>query len=436
MLRKIIPGPLFVGLQRMISGFLFLPSLIALSGVLMAFLIVWVDRRFFPGSFPDWLGFLNINATGARTVLDTIAGATMTVISLVYSLTLVVFTLAAANIGPRLLENFTNNRVNQVTIGLLSATFLYALIVLYIVGEEEVPKLSVAAAIVLVTISLFTLIYFVHDAARSVKVDSEIARTQKVLRREINRLLTKEPAEDEDDARHIPDGHGRPIRAPRPGYITAVDTEELCRLARLGDGFITMTAQLGDYVVKDETMGELVDCGEDCTEEDACRAILLADARAPDGDIKFNIHLAVEIAIRALSPGINDSYTAISALDQMSGSLAMLLQRGIPSPLHRDKDDTPRVWMPIMEIADIVGTALHPLRRASQGNMLVTLRLVHVIGKLRRIAHDRHDAVLTAHLRHITEDGKRHVTGRHDRSTLAEAIRAARARNPETPARG
>ncbi|MBB4264475.1 DUF2254 domain-containing protein [Roseospira visakhapatnamensis] len=428
--RYLVPGPLVVVLQRLVSGFLFIPSVIALLGVVLAVLAVWVDRTLVPDSFETWVQILDIDAAGARSVLSTIAGATMTVISLVYSLTLVVFTLAAANIGPRLLENFTNNRVNQITIGLFAASFLYALIVLYIVGESEVPKISVAVAIVLVTVSLFSLIYFVNDAARSVKVDNEIARTQHALRRSIDRLLVKETPEADGEAYRIPTGPTRTVAATAPGYITAVDIPDLKRLALQAGGFITMSAHLGDYVVAGETMAELVACSDRCTEDDVRRAILLADARAPGGDIKFHIHLGVEIALRALSPGINDSYTALGAIDHLSGSLAMILQRGVPSALHRDEAGTPRVWMPILEIKDIIGVALHPLRRAGRGNMLVTLRLIEVVGKLRRIALPRHAPILTMHLRLIASDATRTIQGRHDRREVARLLRAASRRRP------
>lgn len=425
-IRRMVPGPLIVAIKRLVSGFLFVPTLIALLGTALAFLMVWIDRSWAPNSFGTWISFLNIDATGARSVLATIAGATMTVISLVYSLTLVVFTLAAANIGPRLLENFTNNRVNQVTIGLLAATFLYALIVLYIVGENEVPKLSVAVGIIMVTISLFTLIYFVNDAARSIKVDSEIARTQNALRRAVDRLLTDEPTESEGDQDKIPDGRIRMVYAPVPGYVNAVDIEELKSLAIRGEGFINMTAQLGDYLVKGEPLCELIDCSDECDPADVQLAILLDNTRVPDGDIKFNLHLGIEIALRALSPGINDSYTAIGVIDHISGSLAMILQRGVPAALHCDKDKTPRVWMEIISIKDILGLAMHPLRRAARGNMLVTLRLVRAIGSLRSVAPQRHRAILDKHLRLTASDARQALQNRDDRRELASRIRDAR----------
>ncbi len=425
-IRRMLPGPLIVAAKRLVSGFLFVPTLIALMGALLAFLMVWIDRSWAPSSFETWVSILNIDATGARSVLATIAGATMTVISLVYSLTLVVFTLAAANIGPRLLENFTNNRVNQVTIGLLAATFLYALIVLYIVGENEVPKLSVAVGILMVTISLFTLIYFVNDAARSIKVDSEIARTQSALRRAVGRLLTDEAAEQESDRAQIPSGDIRIVPALWPGYVNAVDIEELKRLAIAGQGFINMTAQLGDYIVKGEPLCELIGCSDDCDPEAVHLAILLDDTRVPEGDIKFNLHLGVEIALRALSPGINDSYTAIGVIDHVSGSLAMILQRGVPAALHCDEDGTPRVWMEIIGIKDIIGVALHPLRRAARGNMLVTLRLIRAIGSLRAVSPNRHLSILDEHLRLVASDAKHAVRNKDDRQELAECLRSAR----------
>ncbi|MEM9780267.1 MAG: DUF2254 domain-containing protein, partial [Pseudomonadota bacterium] len=317
-------------------------------------------------------------------------------------------------------------RVNQTTIGLLGATFLYALIVLYIVGDEEVPKLSVAIAIVLATVSLFWLIYFVNDVARSVKVDNEIARTQHALRTAIDYQMRAEPDEDRGSTTELPEEGGVTIFSPRAGYIRGIDVPALKEMAEQADGFVRMLVRPGDYVVEGGALGELYGGMTECEAEGITATILIGDTRAPEGDIRFHLHLAIEIALRALSPGINDSYTAISAIDHLSGSLAMILQRGAPPSLHCDDDGAPRVWVEIMEMRDIIGVVIHPLRRASRGNMMVSLRLIAAIGKIRAVAPDQHRATLDHHLLLLTADNNPLLKNPSDRSEMAEAVRVAR----------
>ena len=424
-------------LQRMVRGFLFVPAVMAICGLLMAGAAVSIDRMNVLGSAYDALPFLNISTSGARAVLGTIAGAMMTVISLVYSLTLVVFTLAAGNIGPRLLETFTDNRVNQSTIGLLGATFLYSLFVLYVVGENEVPRLSVAIAILLATTSFFWVVYFVHDTARRVMVDNEIARTQRSLRSAIDRLLADEPKEEPDDRNAIPDDEGEPVLARISGYVTAVQAEALLRHAVEYDGFVRVIARPGRFIIAGTPIAVLhrVDGDREALAEAVHRSVLLADARSADGDILFNVHLNVEIALRALSPGINDSYTAISALDQLSASLAIILQRGAPSSLICDKEDKPRVWLELIEVKEIVGTALHPMRRAASGNVMVVLRLVQAIGRMALVCRGDHAAILRTHLRLIATDANMAVRNRDDRAEVAHELYKAHRNLKQTDGR-
>ena len=427
---KLLPvtGRILVSARQLVRGFLLIPMTMSLIGTLLAVVAVSLDRTTALHQISDTLVFLNIDAAGARSVLSTIAGAMMTVLSLVYSLTLVVFTLAASNIGPRLLETFTDNRVNQTTIGLLGATFLYSLIVLYIVGDEEVPKISVALAILLSAISFFWLVYFVHDVARRVMVDNEIGRTQRALRHSVHRLLADEPRESPGDRDRIPDGRRFAVKAERAGYVTAVDTSSLVEHAREIGGFIEMKVRPGDFVVEGLPIASII--GDKAEHTDHCvrHAVLLGSARAPEGDLQFGIHLSVEIAMRALSPGVNDSYTAVSAIDHLSGSLCTILQRGAPSSIHCDADDEPRVWLQILTVESIVGTALHPLRRASAGNVLVSLRLVEAIGRMALIGRAEHGAILRRHLRLIAADNNRVLLNRDDRRELAGAIWAAYSR--------
>jgi uncharacterized membrane protein len=289
----------------------------------------------------------------------------------------------------------------------------------------------VAIAILLATTSFFWVVYFVHDTAQRVMVDTEIGRTQRSLRAAIERLLDDEPHESANDAERIPTTARRPVLSEKSGYVTTVQSQRLLEAARAGKGFVRMVARPGVFVLAGTPIAYVHEDNGDTVRDGSIReAIYLEDVRSPDGDIQFNVHLNIEIALRALSPGINDPYTAISAIDHLSASLAMVLQRGAPSSLICDDEETPRVWLDILDVKEIVGTALHPLRRAARGNVMVMLHLIAAVGRMAAVTRDEHAGILHQHLRLIASDAAHSIANRDDRREVADALRKARVQTP------
>ena len=419
---------LFVA-RRLLGGFLFIPTVLAVLGVILAVLAVWADRTsviatLFEGNF-----ILQISAQGARAVLSTIAGAIMTVISLVYSLTLVVFTLAAGNISPRLLELFTKNRVNQFTIGLLGATFLYSLIVLYIIGDEEVPKLSVAMGIFLAAASFFWLVYFVHNVAGQVRIDNEIGRSQRVLLELIDKTFGTEIAEVPVDTSAQTASKPVDVSSQQNGYVASIDTAHLVKIAQERDGFIELHAKPGDFLLDGLPVASLYsfpDFDEETMAHAVRNSIVISRSRTADDDIQFTLNLLVEIALRALSPGVNDAYTAISAIDHLSAGLARILRRAEPPPVLSDNEGRPRMRVSVLSTKDIIGTTVHPLRQAVQGNVFVTIRLLWALERIAQVCDPGHRGLIARHVRLIAEDCKYAVADSADRREIAENIRRVR----------
>jgi uncharacterized membrane protein len=413
-------------LYRLIKGFLFIPVCIALLGAALAFLTLYIDKLGLLSNLFDLFGYDSISVDGARSVLSTIAGAMMSVISLVYSLTLVVFTLAAGNISPRLLETFASNRTTQITIGLLGATFLYALFVLFVVEDGREVRFSVGMSIILAATSFFWLVYFVNDVAGRIRVDAEIGRIQTSLRNSIDMLLASEPREQPNDRDGIPDLPVSSVPASRSGYVTLIDSERLSAFARHIEGFVEVLVLPGTFVIEGMPIAEIRTRADEPGLDDLHLAFKVSKARAPEGDVQFSVHLMVEIALRALSPGINDSYTAMSAIDHLSASFARILQRGAPSALVCDEDGAPRVWLNLLEVNDIVKTAMRPLRQSARTNILVLDHLVQALGKMAHVCRQEHLPLIRQQLLEIAMDAKQAVRSKPDRAQLARRIFLAR----------
>ncbi|PVB59632.1 DUF2254 domain-containing protein [Labrenzia sp. 011] len=413
-------------LIRLFKGFLFIPVCIALLGAFFALFALLVDDLALLKGVFDAIGFEVIGAAGARSVLSTIAGAMMSVISLVYSLTLVVFTLAAGNISPRLLETFASNRTTQVTIGLLGATFLYALLVLFMIDGSRDVRFSVTVSIALAAVSFFWLVYFVNDVASRIRIDTEIGRIQASLRTSIDTLLSSEPREKPNDRDAIPSLPIHPVPATGSGYVTFIDSARLISLAGDLDGFVEVLVPPGAFVIEDMPIAEIRTSAEQPDIEKFRHAFRVGKARAPEGDIQFSVHLMVEIALRALSPGVNDAYTAISAIDHLSASLARILQRGAPSSLLQDDAETPRLWLNLLPVRDILNAAMRPLRQSSATNILVLDHLITALDKMARVCRSEHLPLLETQLLNIASDANLAIRSRPDRKQIADCLRSAR----------
>jgi len=380
--------------HRLRRSFWLLPMLGCLAGCALAILSSAMDRN---GLLGDMFA---IEADAARDLMGVIAGATATMMSLTYTLTLLIFTLAAGQLGPRLLDSFYDNRVNQLTITMIGTTFVFAMVGLYLVSDDHEARTGTVTAIVLAVAGVMTLIYFVHDVARRVLVDNEIAVTARRLRMAFDGAF-RDHGEDPQPAAIQPErdeGEARVIHATRTGYLRSIDLDELVKDMAKHDAMVEIVTAPGEFVVERASVALVHRAGtiEDW-EKTVNGRLVLSRARSSEGDILFSVNLLVEIALRALSPGINDSFTAISAIDHMSGAFADLLHRQPASPLYLDEDGVARVTADALSATQIVNTAFHPIRRNAAGNMLVSCAMLDAIRRMVEVSDDVHLPLLRHH---------------------------------------
>ena len=386
-----------------LNGLLGVPGAIAIGLWLLAFPMIWVDTQFtiIGDPLPFWLA---ISAETARSLLTTIATAAITTLSMVYSIMLVVFTLAAGNIAPRLLQRFSRDRVNQITAGLLGGTFLYALTVLRASGPDLLPEFSIAMAFLLAAASVLQVIHFVHSVSRSVTIDAEVAKISEQLERQVNALLVETDAgpndlnEDELETK---------LLAQQSGYVTTLNEAVLLRLAREYDTSIAVRVAPGDFVLAGQTLAV---AGFDEDNEQAAEtvhsAIILQSYRGAVDDIRFSIRILLEIALRALSPGVNDSFTAVACADRIAAALVKAVSEGLRADVRCDENGVARLKVPGMSLEDLLNMTLHPLRQASRGNILMLDHLGVVLNSLYAIAGRDAKELIVAHGKALIETAR------------------------------
>ncbi|MEO1795192.1 MAG: DUF2254 domain-containing protein, partial [Pseudomonadota bacterium] len=318
---------------------------IGLAGLALALIILSIDGFEFISPY-SFIGVnLQISPETARTLISTIAGASMTTLSLVYSITLLVFTFASGTIGPRLLQRFTSDRINQVTAGILGATFIYSVIVLHRIADDFVPVISISIIMLMAVVSVVLLVIFVHAVARRVTVDEEVALISEQLNDELDRLVIKE----EQNARRArgtrPAGVVTEIKVDRHGYIDQFMEDELLKIARKHDLFIEFSVRPGSFLISGLTLAEVTGKIDDEIAEKIRNQVIISATRRPQGDVEFSLNLLVEIGLRALSPGINDTFTAIACVDRLSSALSAVVIHGLRDPTLHDEEGTPRLYL-------------------------------------------------------------------------------------------
>jgi uncharacterized membrane protein len=368
----------------------------AIASIALSLALVWLDHRLEESSWQDAWWLYGGGSQGARGVLSVVAGSMITVAGVVFSIMMVVLSLAAQQYGPRLLRNFLRDRITQLVLGTFVATFLYCLMVLRTVRGEDhgvfVPQISVTTGLGLAVISLGVLIYFIHHVSVSIHISQIITQVQREL---LNAIDTMFPETLGKDVKEVDDAPGDarlpadfeegalPIKATSAGYLQAIEDKELIELTHEHDVVVKLVVQPGDYVLRNQTL-MFVWPGNRLDDETGGRfrkMCLIGDQRTPFQDIRFAVAQQTDIAIRALSPGINDPYTANSCLEHLAEALAALAERQMPSHLRYHENRLRIVAIPVV-FTSIVQLTLGHVRQYARTAAPVTLMIINVIDRL------------------------------------------------------
>ena len=379
--------------------FWLLPATIVVAGILLALGLVQVDRS---GAVPQWLidspWLYSGGGTGARTLLGAVASSTIGVAGTVFSITIAALSLAAGQMGPRLLRNFTRDRGNQTTLGVFLGTFSYALMVLRSVRTQSegafVPHLSLSVGILLAFVCVGTLVFFVGHMAGRINVETVIELVGEEVREAIARLTAETPGEEPPPAAAWRDAV--PVCDPRRGYLQQIDTEGLADWAHGNGTAICLLVRPGDYVFPGAPIALLC---PDLEGADAAirNATALGPSRVSSQDLEFAVRQLVEVAVRALSPGINDPNTAIGVLDNLGAALCNLVPRHLPTGVTQ-REGRATLFVPAVDYDGLVDAMFHMIRQNASGSAAV---LIHLIEVLTAVASaERNPARLRALQRH------------------------------------
>lgn len=338
------------------ASYWFIPSLLTAAAFLLALWTIHLDRAWGSEWLTSFEWFEGARPEGARAQLTVVTSAMIAISSTLFAITIAAVAFASGNYGPRLLNNFMNDRGNQISLGVFIATFVYNLLLLRVVRNPDdapapdesrieavtafVPQLSMLVSAASVVIAVGVLVYFLHHIPASIRINTVLGGIGKHLIRDIEKRFPVEGGAEEP--RELE--RGPPVNAAKVGYIEIIDFSELDEIAEKHGARISLRVRTGDFIHPHLPMVEVTGTElNEALEERIRDCFSLGESRTPAQDLEFLIDELVEIGLRALSPGINDPFTAITSIHWMGAALAKLADRNLFEGPEQHNYDPDRV---------------------------------------------------------------------------------------------
>ncbi len=422
------------------SSFWFVPSLLVVASIVFAIALIETDSIGGDRWLARWPRLFGAGADGARQMLSTLAGSMMSVMGITFSMTLVALALASSQYTSRILRNFMGSRVTQVTLGIFAGIFAYCLVVLRTIRggggvDEFVPVLAVFFAFVLALGGVGILVYFIHHIASSIQASSIIASIAQDTIASIERLFPERlghgPDTDEDEdqvLQSLNEKNWYVVPAAVNGYIQNVDNDALLRLARDRKTVLRMERSIGTFVVQNTAIASLA--LDEPPDQETIKALNSAynigHYRTVEQDPAFGVRQLVDMALKALSPGVNDTSTAVMCVDYLTAILAQLASRKFPSS-HRYEGDELRVITIAPTFEGLLAEAFDQIRGSAMANVGIMARMLSAIETLASLTvSQRRRRALHEQVLWIAELAGRTTESAHERERLARRLKEVR----------
>jgi uncharacterized membrane protein len=387
----------------------YLPLLMSLLGAILAVVLYWISQML-PSSLP-----LNVipsmTTADARGALAAIAETTIGVIGVVFSIMLVPLTIASSQYGSVIMRSFMRDRATQIVLGAYGAATFYSLILMTILPAGATillihAQVPVWISFCMLLLDLVILFYFIHHVAESLQAATVIEQISKELE-EVIKDYPLAKAMDSFDSRqdevHVLRDtllrEGKAITSDGEGYVRAIDYGKLMRIAVECKSVLYLRRQSGDFVSRGDRL-LLAWPGLESAISNVNRAYFLGGNRTLYQDAEYGIYIIVTIAVRALSPAINDPVTPVMCLNRIGAALGMLAERISPSPYFCDNDNQLRIISDPVSFERLVGVAFNMIREYGRGNAEVLMKMLETIGMIS--THASSEAQRTVLVKHAT----------------------------------
>ena len=431
--------------ERVRDSLWFVPSLIVLSAMALGVLMIEASALIDDEVLARWPRIFGAGPEGSRSMLAAIASSMITVAGVTFSITMVAVTQASAQYSPRILRNFLRDRANQTVLGVFVGIFAYCLVVLRTIREGEeaefVPSLAVLTGVLLALVGVAVLIFFVHHIASTLQASEIIARISHDTRRVLDRLYQEDAPGDEGPAgAEGPSDGWHAVAAPATGFLQRADLAGLVRLADRHDLLVRLDYPTGGFVVRGRPVASFAPhpgsgSGEGRAARNpeeladaVARRLVVGKQRTLDHDPSFGIRQLVDVALKALSPGINDGTTAVTCIHYLGALLVGVAGRR-RSRWHRGQDESAgRVRVITCEpgFEELLELSVDEIRQHARGHVGVLLRQVGMLEEVAAAAPAGPPRRAVARqIELVRGAAEATVTQPHDRGRIESAARRA-----------
>ena len=427
---RVVPGTNLVTVPFRIAGavVVMLAVTLVLDGMLGGRPIVVLPHWLTVGSLED-----------AQSILSAILGSTSTVLALIFSVTLLVFSIASSQFGPRLMPHFLRDRTMQVTLGLFLATFLHSLLTFAVAGQrgdaQFVPQLTVLTDVGLVFASFGYLVVYNNRVAQAIQTNNVLPHIVENLHATISELATPEgpsaPAGESMEALRVCCiTEGGPVLAPTSGYMQRIDQKRLLHAADRREAVVCLKFRPGQFILEGEALAHVLPAERGAELAAAIHgAVMIGQHRTLEQDIEFAFAQLSEIAIRALSPAVNDTYTGLICIDWLGDAMRMLVALPMSDGAWRTRQGQIRLLYPPVRTVRIVPAAFDLIRQAGAGNPAVIVRLLQTYARLAPLLrNDEQRRAILDQIEAARESMSRSLEVGLDRAALDAAYQLARER--------
>lgn len=415
--------------EKLRANFWFVPSLMAIGTVAFSFGVIRIDSNFRGDELVGWLW--SGGADGARSLLSTIASSMITVAGTVFSITVAALTLAGSQFGWRLLRNFTRDLGNQIVLGTFVSTFLYCLLILRNIRSEDegafVPHVAVTCAVAFAVASVGVLIYFIDHMARAIQSENLIAAIGEDLKEMIDALRSPPDETPAVEALRVNDA-ALSIRAAESGYLEHLNRDQLVTFAEKRSLLIESCFRPGDFVMRGSEILRVRGAQSlDKREQRKLRqAVTLDRRRTPTQDVRFGVRQLAEIAARALSPAINDPYTAMTCADWLTDCLGDFACKANPPFLRLGPSGEPRLLEQTVSFREVAALSFDPFRIYGAESAIVMIHLLNLLARLGCfVREESYRAELRQHAEEAAQVALEACRGQSDRARLEAAATRA-----------
>ncbi len=418
--------------QEMLSSFWFLPASIVGGMILLATGLIALDANFELHAERKWPLVFGAGAAGSRGLLTAVAGSMITVAGVVFSITIVALSLTSSQYTSRVLRNFMRDRINQVVLGVFVGIFAYCLVVLRVIrgGDEAtfVPSFAVMGGLVLALVGIGFLIVFIHHISVSIQASSIIAAAATETIAAIDHLFPDElgddTAIDAETSESLDKRAWFPIAACTTGYLESIDSDSLLAWAKKHDTTLRMERAIGEFVVEGAPLLSMSrpELPTEASIVELNEVYFISQQRTVQQDAGFGIRQIVDIALKALSPGVNDPTTAVICIDYLGAILAQLAGRHIATP-HRLDEGTLRVIARGPSFESLLKESFTQIRQNGHSNCVILTRLLETLETIaKKTKSARRRQAIRDQAERITETAKCGIPAFHDRAPVERSF--------------